>query len=193
MTTREESVPSPERQPDTPGIYVASLADYNAGVLHGVWIDATADLDEINDRVERMLAASHTTPRAEEYAIHDFEGFGAYRPDEHDSLGWLQAIAAGMAEHGPAFAAWAAQCDHDPERLAQFDDAYLGTYDSATDYAEQLADDIGLQRMIDEHIPESLTIYVTIDIDALARDLELGGDITTVQHEQGVWIFDPRI
>src|SRR5258708_23100100 len=32
VTTREESVPSPERQPYTPGIYVASLADYNAGV-----------------------------------------------------------------------------------------------------------------------------------------------------------------
>ncbi len=81
-------------QHDPPQIYVASLADYNAGSLHGAWIDATVDLEEISDRVERMLATSPTTPRAEDYAIHDFEGFGAYRPDEHDAIEWIQQVAA---------------------------------------------------------------------------------------------------
>ena len=180
-------------QHDPPQIYVASLADYNAGVLHGAWIDATVDLEEISERVERMLATSPTTPRAEEYAIHDFEGFGAYRPDEHDAIEWIHHVAAGIAEHGPAFAAWAAQCKHDTERLGQFTDAYLGDYDTLTAYAEQLVDDLGLQRTLDEHIPEGLQAYITIDTNALACDLELGGDISTVEHEHGVWIFDPRI
>ena len=31
----------------SPRIYVASLSDYNAGRLHGVWIDAAEELDEI--------------------------------------------------------------------------------------------------------------------------------------------------
>jgi antirestriction protein len=192
-TTGNEDVPTPERRRERPCIYVASLADYNAGTLHGAWIDVTTDVDKISERVELMLATSPTTANAEEYAIHDFEAFGAYRPDEHDNLDWLHAIAVGIVEHGLEFAAWAVDCDHDRERLEKFDDAYLGNYDRAAEYAEQLADDIGLQRIIDEHIPDSLAAYITINIDALARDLELGGDIRTVEHEDGVWIFDPRI
>jgi len=51
-------------------IYVASLSDYNAGRLHGAWIDATQDADEIEAEVQEMLAAS-PEPIAEEWAIHD--------------------------------------------------------------------------------------------------------------------------
>lgn len=39
-------------------IYVADLAAYNAGHLHGIWIDATLELDEIQARVSAMLEAS---------------------------------------------------------------------------------------------------------------------------------------
>ena len=38
-------------------IYVACLAAYNNGCLHGRWIDATTP-DEIMDAVRAMLAAS---------------------------------------------------------------------------------------------------------------------------------------
>lgn len=47
-----------ETRTDTPRIYVASLSDYNAGTLHGRWIDATQDADGIRADVEEMLAAS---------------------------------------------------------------------------------------------------------------------------------------
>lgn len=66
-------------------IYVADLAAYNAGHLHGVWIDATLELDEIQAQISAMLAAS-PVEGAEEYAIHDFEGFDGYRLDEYESL-----------------------------------------------------------------------------------------------------------
>ncbi len=176
-----------------PRIYVASLADYVAGELHGEWIDATQDIEDIRCAIDGMLARPRTNSRAEEYAIHDTDGFGAYRVGEYEPIERVAAVARGIVEHGPAFAAWAAECDGDLARLADFDDAYLGNYDSTTDYAEQLADDIGLQHLIDEHIPDSLQAYVTVDTAALARDLELGGDITTVEHPHGVWIFDPRM
>ena len=52
-------------------IYVADLAAYNAGYLHGVWIDASQDLEDIQAQVDTMLAAS-PVKGAEEYAIHDF-------------------------------------------------------------------------------------------------------------------------
>ena len=54
-------------------IYVADLAAYNAGHLHGVWIDATLELGDIQEQVDAMLATS-PVEGAEEYAIHDVEG-----------------------------------------------------------------------------------------------------------------------
>lgn len=50
-------------------IYVADLAAYNNGKLHGVWINATDDLDDIQKQVNKMLAES-PEGFAEEYAIH---------------------------------------------------------------------------------------------------------------------------
>ena len=41
---------------DTPRIYVACLASYNAGILHGEWIDAT-DADVIREAIANMLSS----------------------------------------------------------------------------------------------------------------------------------------
>ena len=66
-------------------IYVADLAAYNAGILHGVWIDATLELDVIQEQVNTMLTAS-PEEGAEEYAIHDYEGFDGYNLSEYEGL-----------------------------------------------------------------------------------------------------------
>ena len=57
-----------QARPDGPRIYVACLAAYNNGFLHGRWIDATTP-DEIMEEVQAMLAAS-PIPQAEEWGIH---------------------------------------------------------------------------------------------------------------------------
>jgi antirestriction protein len=176
--------------PDWPRIYVASLADYNEGVLHGAWIDATQESALIHDEINRMLSKSPTTSHAEEFAVHDFEGFGHYRPSEYERVETISRVARGIAEYGSAFGAWAAQCDNDDEQLDNFEDAYLGDYDSVTSYAEQLLDDIGLTRIVEEHVPEELQSYVEVIAERLANDLVLGGDITAIEHAGGVWIFD---
>ncbi len=41
-----------------PRIYAACLASYNAGRLHGLWIDATTDVDAMQAEINAMLAAS---------------------------------------------------------------------------------------------------------------------------------------
>ena len=44
-----------------PRIYVASLSDYSAGRLHGVWIDCAGKTeDALWDEVRAMLAASRS-------------------------------------------------------------------------------------------------------------------------------------
>src|SRR5690242_7244320 len=88
---------SPERQQrlPTPRIYVASLSDYNAGELHGVWMDADQDAGELHQAVAAMLALSNEPP-AEDWAIHDYEGFGPFRVDEHESLEVVSAVGLGI-------------------------------------------------------------------------------------------------
>ncbi|GFG50804.1 antirestriction protein [Mycolicibacterium agri] len=192
-----ESEPQPKaaehRETDpkpSPAIYVASLADYNNGVLHGKWIDAAREPEAIQADINDILDSSRE-PNAEEWAIHDYEQFGRWRVNEYDSLEQVSRIARGIAEHGYAYAAWAdvfdgeeASCDID-----SFHEAYLGHYDSVTDYVEQMADDLGYEQQLDT-LPEHLRDYVRIDYAAIARDLHLSGDIATVDDPNGgLWIF----
>jgi antirestriction protein len=173
-----------------PRIYVASLSDYNAGYLHGVWLDADQEPEGLQTAASEMLARSPTDPRAEEFAVHEYERFGIYRVGEYDSLDWISRIARGITEHGQAFGAWAEQCDHDQDRLEQFEDTYLGAWDSAEAYADELIDDLGLRRDLEEHVPDMLRNHVSIDVNGFARDLQLGGDLSVVSNPRGgVWIF----
>jgi len=80
-------------------IYVADLAAYNNGVLHGVWIDATQELDNIQEQIKQMLEASPIDD-AEEYAIHDYEGFGSYSVSEYEGIQSLHEVACFIEEHG---------------------------------------------------------------------------------------------
>ena len=79
-------------------IYVACLAAYNNGKLHGAWIDATQDLDDIQDQINQMLADS-PEPDAEEYAIHDYEGFDGYGLSEYEGIQSVHEIACFIEEH----------------------------------------------------------------------------------------------
>jgi antirestriction protein len=116
--------------PGGPRIYVACLASYNAGILHGAWIDADQSADEIHAAVHEMLVAS-PQPGAEEWAIHDYEGFGPLRLSEWESFERVSAIANGLARHGQAFAAWLAYDEsRDPDDLEAFEDGYRGEWDS---------------------------------------------------------------
>jgi antirestriction protein len=169
-----------------PRIYVACLAAYNNGRLHGEWIDADQSADELHEAVQQMLTAS-PEPGAEEWAIHDFEGFGALRLSEYESLERVAAIAAGVAQHGEAFTAWLSyDQDRDPVDTSAFEDAYRGEWDSLRAYAEGYADAIGLY----DAAEKSGSPYVVVDIDMLTRDLDIG--LYAVESKHGtVHVFDP--
>lgn len=181
----------PEREPRSdPRIYVASLADYNDGRLHGVWLDAASDDEDLADAVHAMLERS-PIPGAEEWAIHDYENFGPVRLSEFEGLATVSRLAKGIAEHGPAFAHFASICDStDPEELARFEDAYLGHFDSIEGYAEELLDDMGIDELLDRAVPDSLRAYVKLDFEAFARDLEYSGDVTASEGDNGAYLFD---
>ena len=153
-------------------IYVACLAAYNSGYLHGRWIDATLEPDEIQEQVNNMLAASPVED-AEEYAIHDYEGFGGYGLSEYEGLEAAHEIACFIEEY-PALAG--ELLNHfggslDDARKA-VEDNYSGCYKSLADYAEELTDNTA-------DIPENLAYY--INYERMGRDMEMSGDIYTIE------------
>ena len=87
-----------------PRIYVASLSDYNNGHLHGRWISAAQDPDLIYDEIHQMLATS-PSPQAEEWAIHDYEGFTPHDICETEDIPTIARIAmeiiGQLAKHCP--------------------------------------------------------------------------------------------
>jgi antirestriction protein len=176
-----------------PRIYVASLSDYNNGILHGDWLDATDEPDQLHAGINTMLATSPTTRRygepAEEWAIHDYEGFGPLRIGEYTGVERISRLARGIAEHGLAFAAWAAYVgDTEADLLDQFEDRYQGEWRDVEDYADDLLDQLDVDRYISD-APQWLQTYLNIDVKSFAHDLEISGDIIAEESDNGVWIF----
>ena len=157
---------------DTYQIYVASLSDYNAGILHGKWITLEGlSKDEIQEEINQILRTSPYTKQygevAEEWAVHDFE-LGGIRISEYESLDTVISIVEALAEYGEAFAIYYNDVSDLEIAIANFEEAYIGEYDSFLDYATETFDELYAHS-----IPESLRIY--IDYAAFARDLEAEG------------------
>jgi antirestriction protein len=175
-----------------PKIYVASLSDYNDGRLYGIWIDADIGASGIGEQISEMLADS-PNPGAEEWAIHDYEGFGPLSLSEFEDVNFVSRIASGIADHGEAFAHWVSLTGvRGPDDLDRFSDAYLGCFESVEAYAEQLLDDIGVIDAVERAVAESLAAYVKVDVAGFARDMELSGEIATSAGSEGVHVFDLR-
>jgi antirestriction protein len=195
-----------------PRIYVASLADYNAGHLHGTWIDANQDADAIRDEIATMLRGSPhpnvmvacpelglsfecprksdntpcdtckgtgKVPSAEEYAIHDYEGFGKVKISEYETIDTVAELAKLIEEHDGAFEVAYANFSRLDEAKDAVTNKYEGAWDSLEDYAENFLEDTGQLR----EIPENLRAY--FDFEKFARDLKLGGDVWTGRDSSG--------
>ena len=154
-----------------PRIYVACLAAYNNGHLHGAWIDAHQDAWAIYDGIAAMLRRSPAAD-AEEWAIHDCEGFEGVRLSEGEGIDRVAALAAFIAEHGKVAAELVSYYGGEiAEAKAAIEDRYRGTFTSLADYVQDITEECTA-------IPESLRFY--IDWQAMARDAEMSGDVLAI-------------
>ena len=173
-----------------PRIYVASLSDYNDGRLHGAWLDVHGEPGELAEGVRAMLAASRL-PGAEEWAIHDYEGFAPLRLGEHESLERIARIGQGIARYGEAFKHWTAiEGSARLDLVERFEGAYWGHWPNVAAYSLDLWRDCGYDEILDKAIPGALRSYVRFDAEAFANDIDRGGQITTSEGDGGVYIFD---
>ncbi len=168
-------------------IYVADLAAYNNGYLHGVWIDVTQELDEIHDQVNAMLKASPIDEVAEEYAIHDYEGFNGYSLGEYEGIDTAHKIACFIEEHDEIAGELLSHFGGDLEDATKaIEENYNGCHKSVADYAEELTHEWMTEET--SEIPKHLEYY--IDYEKMGRDMELNGDIYTIETGYGeVHIF----
>lgn len=190
-----EHIPSPETtiKPTTlerlthvtPKIYCASLADYNNGHLYGDWINATQPAEAIYLQVQEMLANSPIAG-AEEWAIHDYEGFGSLRLSEYESFDTVSHIARGITEYGLAYAHWATIVGvYNQETLAQFDDHYLGRWDSLADYAKHIVEDLNAGP--ETTAPDWLVPYIHVGYEELSTTMVT--DLHIAKDREGVHLF----
>jgi antirestriction protein len=176
---------------ERPRIYVASLSDYNAGRLHGRWIYADAGADELHRQVMEMLAESGEDI-AEEWAIHDYQGFGGLRLSEYEDLNKVAELGSLMAEHGELFASLAANFGGTggiEEARRYMEERYCGEFDSVEDYAREFVEDCYSSDI--EKLPEFIRYH--IDYEGIARDMELNGDVFTIEHDHRVHVFHGNI
>jgi antirestriction protein len=160
-------------------VYVACLASYNNGRLYGKWIALNQPLEAIKEEVYKMLSESPTLG-AEEFEIHDYEGFCSYKLSKYCGLEEAKAIADFIGESGPVAAELLNYYGLD-EAIEKMENDYHGEYRSESDYAEQLFNDCFL-----ESIPDNLQNY--IDYEAFARDLFID-DCFSVEVGYSVHVF----
>ena len=159
-----------ENQESEIRIYVACLAAYNSGILHGQWIDATQGVNHICSETKAMLKAS-PIKGAEEHAIHDYEGFEGANISEYEGFESVADVASFIEEHrelGGKVLEYYRDLESAKTALG---DHYAGEYKTVADFAEEITEET-------TEIPESLRFY--IDYDRMAHDLEIN-DILVIE------------
>jgi len=152
-------------------IYVACLEAYNDGDLHGEWIDMSQGVAEVKEQIKIMLKKYPKNENAEEYTIHDYEGFGEFEVGEYSSIEEIYEVAEFLNNE-----------DFDVSTLSQIVneygiegaekrvELYQGKYNSWEDFAYCLIRDIGAL----DGVPQFIQNY--FDYASYGYDLRIGGE-----------------
>ena len=148
---------------ETPKIYVVCLAAYSAHKPHGKWIDSTQEVEIIHKEIKQMLSES-PIEGVEEFAIHDFEGFGSLRLDKYESIEIVHEKAMFILERGEQGAELLAYYGDIESAQDALENRYHGEHENALEFAIQLFDDVFM-----DSIPVPVQGY--IDYASYKRDL----------------------
>jgi len=190
-------------------IYVACLAAYNAGILHGAWIEDihTKTPEEVQEEITRRVLVTSPEPNvvipcpecdgedcdscqggqvsaSEEWTIHAYELEGI-KIDEFADLEEVCTLAALVKEHGEAFLHWYNDlcCGLLPDEYENaFQETYCGCYKSEEDWAYEYFN-------MYHEIPSHLQNY--IDYGAYARELKVD-HYTVDAGDKEYYVYCPR-
>lgn len=143
-------------------IYVGTYAKYNDGNLFGKWLDLS-DFSAKDEFIEACLEL-HKDEDDPELMFHDWENI----PDCYVSESWIDEDFWGLLNSDVDFDAFTAFVEiRGSGSVSDFEDAFMGEYDSEKDFAEQMFDELYLHE-----VPDFLRYY--IDYESFARDIFCG-------------------
>lgn len=154
-----------EEKYNKPKIYIACLASYNAGVLHGEWITPETDKDDLQHQINKMLSKSQSA-YADEWAVHDYDLF--YNLGEYPNLDDIIRVQEAYENHTGGFESVNAFLENwSVADLDNLDEALITWgYESFQEFADIQADEL-----LDSHdIPQSIRSH--FDYKSYANDLE---------------------
>lgn len=169
-----------------PRTYIACIASYNEGILHGDWIDLDGTCD-IEEEITRILKSSPIA-EAEEWAVHDHEECGHL--SEYPGLDGLLSIESAYEEtqlHDIDWEIYCEYCSHlgnDPsaDHIDSFQNQYAGQADSLIDWCRDFLEGTGDLLKL----PDNLQYY--FDFSAFARDMEIN-DVFTISDTGNTHVF----
>jgi antirestriction protein len=199
-----------------PAIYVFDTAAYDEGLWHGVWIDAMQPLEEIQQKIDELLAnrpRQLSNAATTEWKIVDCVGFGEYRIRLYDDLPFIRQAAWFISCYrAPCSLSVSSllndcRCVEDINKLMELLDEYRNFIIPLWDYWDGRIDDIctaikehycGRYRSLADYaqasiegesvIPDQLVIYITVDYEKMAQDMLSSGDIYIIDDDDGVHI-----
>jgi antirestriction protein len=137
----------------TPRVYVGTYAKYNNGSIKGEWLD----LEDYSDRESLLEACAkvHADESDPEFMFQDWEGVPkAFSSESSLSDTLFEWLALDERERA-AFGVYA-DCIGGDASVDSFREAYQGTADSESEFAERTAEDCG-------EIPKDLPSWIVID------------------------------
>jgi antirestriction protein len=158
QTKKDKTMTNTNTNTNKNRIYIACLASYNAGYLHGAWIECD-DLETLLKGRDQVIKTSPVAG-AEEWAIHDYEL--PFAVSEYESFTTIIEIIEFINESYDKELATAIYNDcKDLGEAQDMIEKYEGSFDSVKDYGEHYAENF-------MNIPENLSYY--IDYEKLGRD-----------------------
>lgn len=161
-------------------IYVGTYAKYNAGSLFGKHLDP----EDYVGKDEFLYACRelHKDEEDPELMFQDWEEIPSGMISESHVSGelwdWLD-----LDEDDRELLKVYQEDVNSSGDIEEARDSFAGKYNSKADWAESFVDDCDLL----EDMPAQLRGY--FDFKAYARDAEVGGSMSFVQHEGYVWAF----
>jgi len=173
---------------DGPAIYIACLASYNAGTLHGFWCDLTiaTTAEDIQECIDYVLATSPAT-LAEEYAIHDQQLLaGPLTGTEWPDLDEIERYMDVYLDLGDTEQIAYRVCCNDTGTILSDDDfreMYCGVFDKPADYAYDLAVECG------DDVDSAKWPFSCIDWERAWRELSYDGYSAEYSSDAGGYII----
>lgn len=176
----------------SPSIYVACLAAYNNGWLHGKWIDCTASYHDVCGEIQSMLRDSPVTKEfgeiGGEWTIHDSQNWGHFQVEESADIEELCEVADVLKngrDHYDSELIVAIMNDFKysvDKSVSYLENFYIGEYNSAQDYADKVLGESGAF----DRIPWLRGYF---DYEGYARDLEINSLTTYDAPNRRVYIL----